>query len=285
MLGVLRLLGHQDWIRYGIRNRIISHFCSPDTTSPHSFEIDFFGSKYRGNLNCYIDWVVYFFGAYERQELFLLRDLIRHKDNPIFIDIGANIGQHSLFMSKYCKEVHAFEPYNAVMAGLEEKIKLNNIKNIITHSVGIGETNKELDFFAPKGSNTGSGSFVATHEADNNEYLGKLRVVNGDDYLNDLGLKRIDLIKIDVEDFEKSVIMGIRETLKKFRPIVFMEYSEETKLSFSGEDEFRSILPEGYRISTVIPGKPFALFFYSSGYEYLDFNFETSDANIVLTPF
>src|SRR5882762_3418698 len=203
ILRFLRALGHQDWIRYGIRNRLIRRFCNPNTVDSHEFEMDFFGSIYRGNLNCHLDWCAYFFGAYEKSELLLMRDLVQHENEAIFVDVGANIGHHSLFMSRYCKQVHAFEPYEGVRTHLDSKISYNNCHNIVVHSVGLGCKEEALPFFAPTGFNTGTGSFMPSHEANNNARIGELTVVNGDAYFSKLGLKNIHLIKIDVEGFEK----------------------------------------------------------------------------------
>jgi len=283
-LRLLQFLGHQDWIRYGVRNRIIRSFCNPDIVGSYNFEVDFFGLKYRGNLSCYLDWVVYFYGAYEKYELLLLRDLLKGKARPVFIDIGANVGQHSLFMSQYCDRIHAFEPYEFVRRQLDLKIQHNGISNIVLHNVGLGHKDCELEYFAPKGHNTGTGSFVPSHEIDNNQFIGKLQVVNGDAYISKLRLDRLDLIKIDVEGFEKNVLMGIRDTLLKYRPIVFMEFSTETKRSFQGEDEMMSMLPANYSVKSVQTYRPCCLLFSKPGYSYVDFNFNVSSGNLVFFP-
>lgn len=111
------------------------------------FEVDFFGARYNGNLNCFIDWTVYFYGAYEHEILCLFRDIV----SAVFFDVGANIGHHSLFMAKHCAHVHAFEPYAAVAEKLEQKIAKNNISNIVVHQVGLGLKNEKLPYFAPEG--------------------------------------------------------------------------------------------------------------------------------------
>lgn len=283
-LRCLRLFGHQDWIRYGVRDRVLRRFCRPEAAPSHDFEVGFYGLRYQGNLRSYLDWVVYFYGAYAKQELLLLGDLLKDKTDPVCLDIGANVGQHSLFLSRYCKEVHAFEPYHPVRMQLQDKISRNRIRNVMVHDVGIGERNGELDFYAPAGANTGTGSFVPSHAVDNNRWIGRLRVVNGDEYLSRRELERIDLIKIDVEGFEKSVLRGLCTTLRKCRPVVVMEFSEDTRHSFSGEDELMSMLPERYRVKHITSNKAFAVFFNKAKYECTDFNFSTSRGNLLLAP-
>ena len=281
---VLRILGHQEWIRYGIRDRILRTFCNPTTMDSQEFEIDFFGFRYKGNLNCYIDWVVYFYGAYEKQELRILKDLIKEQIDPIFIDIGANIGQHSLFMAQYSNEIHSFEPYSAVRDKLQEKIDLNSISSITVHPVGLGDENKDLNFYAPAGANTGTGSFVKEADSENHELNQKLQVVEGDDYFNLEKITNVSLIKIDVEGFEKYVLAGLKKQLAEHRPVVFMEFSEATKASFSEQDELKAMLPDGYTILSVKPTRNVFFFFSSNKYQFIPFGFDGGGESIVLMP-
>ena len=71
----MRLLGHQNWLRFGIRDRIIRYFVNPDTINSWEYETDFFGLSYKGNLNTFLDWFVYFYGAYEKEVLFFFTGL------------------------------------------------------------------------------------------------------------------------------------------------------------------------------------------------------------------
>lgn len=283
-LKLLRIIGHQDWIRFGIRYRIISFFCHSGTIGSHEFEVNFFGSIYQGNLNNYIDWNVYFFGAYEKFELFMLRALLEEKIKPVFIDIGANIGHHSLFMSRYCDQIHAHEPYDLVRKQLELKIQRNHIKNIHVHQVGLGQADAELDFFAPQGDNTGTGSFVASHAVENNKLFGKLQIANADNHIAKLGLQHIDLIKMYVEGFEKNFLLGMKETFKRYRPILFMEFSADTQKSFGGEAEIMSLLPANYGVKLVDVNKPIGVFFNQPWHRCKDFDFNLAGGNLIFFP-
>lgn len=283
-LSCLRLLGHQNWIRFGLRDRILRFFCNPDTAGAMNFEIEFFGFQYKGTLSNFIDWHVYFFGAYEKANLMFLRKLIDRKVAPTFLDVGANIGQHSLFMSRYCGQIHAFEPWDPVRIKLEEKIRINQIKNITVHPLGFGAKDAKLLYFAPIGANLGTGSFIASHSPDNNRASSTLQVVNGDSYLANLDLTEVNLIKIDVEGFEKYVLAGLKATLKKYKPIVFMEYSDATRQSFSDEAEIRSLLPEGYLIKRVSCDRKWFFFFNKSNCQLEESFFDMPGGDILLFP-
>jgi len=280
---LLKLIAHQDWLRVGIRNRLLRRFFRPEKIASYEFIIDFFGFTYKGNLNCYIDWVVYFFGAYEKQELFLLSDIVQNIHDPIFIDVGANVGQHSLYMSKYCREVHAFEPYKRVSRLLEEKIRLNKVQNITIHKLGLNDNDAELQFFEPEAHNTGTGSFLLDQASKSKSSL-MLRVVNGDAYLESLKLPKIDLIKIDVEGFERNVICGLSNSLYRFRPIVVMEFSESTQRVFKDLNALMLAFPPNYEIRQIVYDQAAFIFFNRSKYQLLPFNFEKSIGDLILYP-
>ena len=64
------------------------------------FTIDSYGFKYVGRSDNVIDVHMLRYGAYEKPVLFFMRDVMQSRDSPgIFVDVGANTGQHSLFMS------------------------------------------------------------------------------------------------------------------------------------------------------------------------------------------
>jgi FkbM family methyltransferase len=270
-LNLLRLVGHLDWLSFGMRDRIIRYYVNPETVAGKEFETDFFGFTYQGNLNTFIDWSVYFYGAYEKGILFLMKDIVTKKQNPILLDIGANVGHHSLFMSKYCREVHAFEPYDRVKDILVSRILLNKCSNIFVHNIGLGEKSEFLDFYAPAGRNIATGSFMAEHAKDNNIMYGKLEIVEGDLYISKLNLKSIDLIKIDVEGFEKYVLLGLRDTLEKYRPSVVMEYSRVTRDNLTIQ-QLREILPGGYSIQGISTNLTCGRLFNCRHYHLTDFD-------------
>jgi hypothetical protein len=71
--------------------------------------------------------VCLFYGAYAKHELILLRDIteaLRAELMSIaFYDVGANVGQHTLFMSKFADEVVSFEPYEPVRTKLLQRLE------------------------------------------------------------------------------------------------------------------------------------------------------------------
>jgi FkbM family methyltransferase len=217
-----------------------------------AFETDFFGLEYSGHLSNNIEYNIYRYGAFEKPLLFFLQDTMRKLQSSapsesIFYDIGANIGQHSLFMSRITNEVHSFEPYSVVSCKLEEHISKNQIKNITLHKVGLSKEDELMEFFAPTGHNQGIGSFDTSTIEKGNIPSGKLNLVNGDSYIEKLKLPSIGIMKMDVEGFEKNALLGLHQTLKKDRPIIVCEISYGNELSFASHQEFKETIPNDYK--------------------------------------
>ncbi|HEY1232474.1 MAG TPA: FkbM family methyltransferase [Candidatus Binatia bacterium] len=209
---------------------------------PTAFKTTMFGMVYEGNTADLLDRHVLGFGAYEKPELFFLRDVSR---DGVFVDVGANKGVHSLFMSKYCKEVHAFEPYEPVLKRLRQAIEANSIKNIFVHPVGLGDKAQRLIFEEPAKDNEGTGSFAFISGSGKHQ---QLEIVPGDQALEAAGVKIVDLIKMDIEGFERPALEGLRKTLAQSRPIVVVEITvrADNPVLFKSMEQIRSTFPDKY---------------------------------------
>lgn len=210
--------------------------------------VNYFGFVYRGNTGNYIDACVYYYGAYEKPELFFLRDTLASiGPDAVVIDVGANTGLYSLFASKYSKQVHAVEPFPPVLERLQAAIAENKIENIVVHPVGLGQREEKLAFLTPPEKNLGSGSFLPGYRKSKRDEL-KLQIVAGDSYFLRAGIRRVDFIKIDIEGFEKPALAGLRKTLERHRPIVLMEFTVRPELPqlFGSVEELRAAFPKDY---------------------------------------
>jgi FkbM family methyltransferase len=248
-----------DWFRppWGYRAALVA-WIKPDTRFQVSVEdvrrrqadfvVDFYGVRYRGNTGNLIDANLYYYGAFEKPELYLMRETLRSLPQPVLIDVGANTGVYSLFAAKYAKEVHAFEPFPPILPRLRAHITENNITNVVVHAVGLGEAKAELPFYSPPDANLGTGSFVPNLKRENRDEQLALKIEAGDVYFPKAGITRVDFIKIDIEGYEKAALAGLRETLRRHRPIVLMELSIDPAFPhlFQSMEELRSAFPENY---------------------------------------
>lgn len=265
----LRLFGMQRWIRLGLRYRIILK----QKYENYEFIIPFFGYKYRGNLNDYIDRFAYYFGAYEIEELLYLKKYL-NKDSVV-LDIGANSGHHSLFFSRFSKKVYSFEPYDKPFNILLSRIRENNIKNIECFNFGLGDKYNEMEFFAPIGPNGGGGSFIS---APNKKNIGKLVIKKGDDFVKNFNDEKIDFIKIDVEGLENEVLMGLKETIKKYKPIMFVEMIPES------QNDLDKDIKDLYNLYVIDANNPFLFLFNKSGCKIEKFLPSKNIINILFIP-
>jgi FkbM family methyltransferase len=210
-----------------------------------SFQCDISGVVYKGNTEDYIDRQIYYFGRYAPAELDFLADAaawIGQESYWEFLDIGANVGQHALWMSRHAKVVHAFEPSVRLVGRILENVSLNKLTNVRVHPVALGVEDDQIPLGSGFPGNSGSRSLCWTLQASLNELVS---VRNGDAYLS-TALKdgvRIGLIKIDVEGFEKHVLLGLKNLICRDRPIILLEMiGTERKGGFSSAAELSAVI-------------------------------------------
>jgi FkbM family methyltransferase len=214
---------------------------------PIDFRVNFFGMIYEGRSGNILDDAILYYGAQEKYILFFMKDVAETLGKDVvFYDIGANVGQHSLFMSKYVKEVHAFEPYPPVLERFRKMVAINRIKNIYIHPVGLGNKNGQLPFYEPPESNLGAGSFIKREDTIDKNFT--MPLVIGDEWLEKKGASHVDIIKCDIEGYEKNAFLGLKQTLSSNRPIVVMELNLGLEESFQSIDDFYATFPPDYEL-------------------------------------
>lgn len=233
-------------IPYRFRKSVIKRLC-PKVLTGYKFEIDFYGMKYSGNTKDSTDRLFFMFGGCEKYMLSLMKDYYNASkhDDFVFVDVGAHTGNHSLFMSKYAKKIHAFEPNPKVRDTLNSQIYLNNISNIVVHPVGLGLNNDKLPFYVSETDHLSCGSFKQDHD-ERNSYYEDLEVRKGDDLFAEKHIDKVDMIKIDVEGLERDVIEGLQNMIAQNRPLIIAEISYTSRKSFGTIDDFETIFPKDY---------------------------------------
>ena len=158
------------------------------------------------------------YGEFSHLEAKLFEQICKAGD--VVIEVGANIGAHTLYLSKLVGNgfVFAFEPQRLVFQNLCANLALNSISNVFAYQEAISDENgsiliPECDF--TKNNNFGG---INIENTKNGTTVNKQKL---DNFLNKLN--RLKLLKIDVEGMEISVIKGASELIKKFRPIIYVE--------------------------------------------------------------
>ncbi len=184
-------------------------------------------------------------GLYEKENLELLLGLLRKISSPIVLDIGANIGNHALAFSTTANHVYAFEPLPAVYDLLARNIADNNIDNISAFPFALSDTAEDANIYMVSEGNIGASSF--DQRDDKTEAVTVTKKI-GDQVIRELGLKKIDLIKLDVEAHEAFVLRGLRETLQQHKPIITMEWNDPLTIERLGGSEEQNFLFNNYVI-------------------------------------
>ena len=130
----------------------------------------------------------------------------------IALDIGAHIGIHTLTMSKYAKQVIAFEPSPKTFEVLNENTKKHN--NIKIYKMAVGNY-------------TGTTKFILNDVSSLSQIEGfenvNVPIVDLDTFLDKETKQLINFIKIDVEGFEIPAFQGMKNIIIQNKPIIVFE--------------------------------------------------------------
>jgi FkbM family methyltransferase len=206
------------------------------------------GLRLRCNLSDHVQSRIYFFGAYEPNEVFLLNSLI--DEDSVVLDVGANIGFYSLFLSNKIKtgRIHAFEPVPANLAILRPHIEENHRQNIIhLHPVGLYSEETTLTFSLPPGMDNNRGSFTAGATAGLAAV--QCQVTTLDRFVETQNLAKINFIKMDIEGAELSALKGGERTLARFQPNLLLEINAPacSRFGYTPSDIEKILKAHGYR--------------------------------------
>lgn len=163
------------------------------------------------------------------------------------IDIGANFGYHTLFFSRECSEnVYAFEPQIQNFELLYSNVKMNKVNNVILNNCACGDQNCEIKMPVFYGNNTiNMGDITPNVNIHDNFSISKSIILDEYNFSN-----KIDLIKLDVQGWEKKVLIGSINLLKKHKPILIVEfeYFQLEKTNTSCKELFDFIRETDYYI-------------------------------------
>jgi FkbM family methyltransferase len=163
---------------------------------------------------------------YEQEELEIIRKYC--PPGAVFCDIGANIGNHSLFALKFLHiaKTILFEPNPVAIEILLSNLSLNGeMDRVVTDHLGFGlsDTPAEgLSMSVDARHNLGGGKMVA---AD----AGALKVIPGDQALAG---ETVNFIKLDVEGMEIQALAGLAKTIARCRPTIFVEVDRANRAAF-----------------------------------------------------
>jgi FkbM family methyltransferase len=155
------------------------------------------------------------------------------KPGGLGVDVGANVGNHTVAMARSMDHVFSLEPDPDNFAALLHNLAEGQILNVSPIAVAAGDEDKLVSFVAAGGQSRRSGTQSVFNPANHKTFLVVQQRL--DSLL--LQLKRVDFIKIDVEGMEAEVLAGARQAIAFFRPDVLVENHEQIEPGYGAKLE------------------------------------------------
>jgi FkbM family methyltransferase len=165
------------------------------------------------------------YGEWSHSEMNIFQQIL--KEGNYVVEVGANIGSHTLGISKLVGlsgKIYAYEPQRIIFQTLCANMALNSRTNVYCFEQAASDTKEIItvpDIDYSQQANFGAVSIeqFSTGAA--------LDVVILDDELKDIA--RLDLLKIDAEGMEYKALNGAKILISKYKPILYVENDRPEK--------------------------------------------------------
>lgn len=197
-----------------------------------------------------IGWRLLVHGKFERSEMDLCRSFL--KPDSIVVDIGANIGLHSVAFAAAVPHgsVISVEPSPATYLQLLRNVA--PLGNVMTLNCALSSNTGVTNFYV---STDSAYSGIKDTGLKNVSKLIRIPCYTGDQVISSLRVGRIDFLKIDVEGFETEVIRGLEEMIREFRPVIFCEIFGGKSSNPDPTETISLLIEKGYRAYVIRDGQ------------------------------
>ena len=181
-----------------------------------------------------------------------LRDRAAAFRDGAAVDVGANVGNHTLWFARRFARVVAVEPNPICTHLLQASLLMNGVDNVHLLALGLSDAAGERTFHADLQGNLGRSGLTAELAASATRSF-PVTVARGDDVLDAAALAGLPLrlIKLDIEGHELAALRGLSNVLQTQQPLVLFEANRA-----DGDDGGNAVLAElalrGYRHFYVI---------------------------------
>lgn len=165
------------------------------------------------------------YGEWSQGEISIIKQLLKPAD--IVIELGANIGAHTLPLAKIVTEglVYAFEPQNIIFQNLCSNISLNSLTNCICEKFALSNSKKD-DLYAWKVDFSIPNNYGANYlQKSKNNFNYSVPVETLDNKFSNL--KSLKLLKMDIEGMELNALKGGENLIKRTQPFLYFENDRE----------------------------------------------------------
>jgi FkbM family methyltransferase len=192
------------------------------------------GCKVYCKLSDHVQRQMWFYGVYEPVESYLYSQLL--KPGMVVLDVGANIGQYTLLAAKAISPggcVHSFEPIPSNFAQLKKHVQENQISDLVRlNQAALWNEDARVQLAMPAHVSNNAGAFSIGVASEKGAEPFEATAVRMDTYWTQNKLKRLDLIKMDIEGAEPFALEGGLEIISQFKPIILMEICKMTLQRF-----------------------------------------------------
>jgi FkbM family methyltransferase len=189
---------------------------------------------------------IYFRGDYEPETTRLVRSSLLPGD--VFLDVGANIGYYACLAASRGAVAHAFEPHPDLVERMELTRTLNRFGDRLRIvPAAVAERDGTARFFlSPQAINCGLSSLLPLPHLQSGRQL-DVATLSLDSYCRQQGIRRIRLLKIDVEGAELQVLAGAHMVLHALRPDAIICELGGFREGSRPADVLRQFAAAGYR--------------------------------------
>jgi len=194
----------------------------------------------RSNFDCYLrkgiivrSWDGFLFYARPRtsdlyaiccEEVYELENWFKPHAEGVVVDVGAYIGTYTVRAMRTAKLVIAIEPLPINYKALQVNIKLNDCRrkaDVILINKAVAEREGKTHIYLPVESKCIGAEIAKIEDGSKQSFYGfDVEIDTLDNMLSNLGIERIDLMKIDIEGYVYKAFQGMIESLKKTKWLI-----------------------------------------------------------------
>lgn len=171
-------------------------------------------------------------GHYGEEDIAFVHQYLneRNRESLTIFDIGAGAGTFSTWAANVfpTAEIYSFEPQRAQCELLMANAAINNFYGIHAYNMALGDQNTWLTYQEPNyliEADFNKFSVAQSHDLPLTEKIVTVEQRTVDSFVSLHRIASLDLLKITTNDMDVAVLHGALETIKKFRPVIYIDYT------------------------------------------------------------
>jgi FkbM family methyltransferase len=196
------------------------------------------------------------YNGFETEEINFLRKNLNEGDT--FVDVGANVGIFSIIASEIVGvqgKVISFEPTPTSFNRLKENISLNGSNNVECRNIALSDRKGIMDFNISDSGFDAWNSFAKVDDKLQQQIVVSVSTLDAE--LQNFDKESVKFVKIDVEGWEKFVLLGGAMFFKTYSPMVMIEFTEQNtfQAGYIVQELFSIMEDWGYNWHRIEDGK------------------------------